>query len=391
MALQPYDAVLDDTTMDGIDVQQIIDGITGSRNVAHTMVADHATSPPLTLKSTHASGPALLIKNPADANRWRFGRETAGDDASAIDVFRLLDGARMIYADGDGAMHAANRFTMFDTDASNNAVMVQWVYENNSIGATPDVATTAILGIQRTGDAYFRTVEIDQIAVTGTSTWPKLGIELSIEANHLGNNVDRTVGISVINFGTGWGLATPKIVDTAFMAKGSQHGFVNYFLAIDTDANAAATLFRVNQLGIVESKGFLPLADSTYDAGSAAFAFNKTYSDRVVITATGSTSNTSIQPNGDANTGITFSAADSIELVTSGANRVQVTSTGNVALGGGLIATNATAGFVHIACCAGVPTGVPTAVSGYIPVVIDSTNDKMYLYNFDAGAWVALN
>jgi hypothetical protein len=54
------------------------------------------------------------------------------------------------------------------------------------------------------------------------------------------------------------------------------------------------------------------------------------------------------------------------------------------------LATNATNGFAYLPTCAGTPTGVPSAsFTGKAPVVIDSTNNKMYIYS--GGAWVALN
>lgn len=54
------------------------------------------------------------------------------------------------------------------------------------------------------------------------------------------------------------------------------------------------------------------------------------------------------------------------------------------------LATNATNGFAYLPTCAGTPTGVPAAsFTGKAPVVIDSTNNKMYIYS--GGAWVALN
>ena len=62
----------------------------------------------------------------------------------------------------------------------------------------------------------------------------------------------------------------------------------------------------------------------------------------------------------------------------------------SVAVGNGTaLATNATDGFFYIPTCAGTPTGTPTAKSGRAPMVIDSTNNRMYVYS--GGAWVALN
>jgi hypothetical protein len=54
------------------------------------------------------------------------------------------------------------------------------------------------------------------------------------------------------------------------------------------------------------------------------------------------------------------------------------------------LATNATNGFAYFPTCAGIPTGVPAAsFTGKAPIVIDSTNNKMYIYT--NAAWVALN
>lgn len=54
------------------------------------------------------------------------------------------------------------------------------------------------------------------------------------------------------------------------------------------------------------------------------------------------------------------------------------------------LATNATNGFAYFPTCAGTPTGVPAAsFTGKAPIVIDSTNNKMYIYT--NSAWVALN
>jgi len=54
------------------------------------------------------------------------------------------------------------------------------------------------------------------------------------------------------------------------------------------------------------------------------------------------------------------------------------------------LTTSATNGFLYIRACAGAPIGTPaTSFTGHIPVVIDSTNNKMYIYS--SGSWVALN
>ncbi len=57
----------------------------------------------------------------------------------------------------------------------------------------------------------------------------------------------------------------------------------------------------------------------------------------------------------------------------------------NAILGKGQIATNATGGFLYVPTCLGTPTGVPTTKSGYVPVIVDTTNHRWYFYS--GGSW----
>lgn len=45
------------------------------------------------------------------------------------------------------------------------------------------------------------------------------------------------------------------------------------------------------------------------------------------------------------------------------------------------VATNATDGFLYIPSCAGVPSGTPTAYTGKIALIFDSSNNDLYVYN----------
>ena len=58
---------------------------------------------------------------------------------------------------------------------------------------------------------------------------------------------------------------------------------------------------------------------------------------------------------------------------------------GNFAFGDGAIATTATDGFLYVPTCAGTPTGTPTTVTGYAPIIVDTTNNKLYFYS--GAAW----
>lgn len=63
-----------------------------------------------------------------------------------------------------------------------------------------------------------------------------------------------------------------------------------------------------------------------------------------------------------------------------------ITVTGNIVPGNAAVATGATDGFVYLTACAGPPTGVPTSFTGRRPLVIDSTNNKLYFYS---GSWLS--
>jgi len=65
-----------------------------------------------------------------------------------------------------------------------------------------------------------------------------------------------------------------------------------------------------------------------------------------------------------------------------------IADTGSWASGAGVLNTTATTGFLYIPTCAGVPTGVPETITGRIPLVADTTGNKIYAY---LGGWIALN
>jgi hypothetical protein len=69
------------------------------------------------------------------------------------------------------------------------------------------------------------------------------------------------------------------------------------------------------------------------------------------------------------------------------ATTVQLTidQNNNIVANNAAVATNATNGFFYVAGCAGTPTGAPTAYTGRVPIVVDTTNHKLYFYS--GGSW----
>ena len=69
-----------------------------------------------------------------------------------------------------------------------------------------------------------------------------------------------------------------------------------------------------------------------------------------------------------------------------GTEAFRITVTGNVVAGGSVaLATTATNGFLYVPTCAGTPTGTPTAITGMAPIVVNTTNNKLYFYS--GGQW----
>ena len=81
--------------------------------------------------------------------------------------------------------------------------------------------------------------------------------------------------------------------------------------------------------------------------------------------------------NGSAGSSITWTQA------------MTLSAAGSLVLGAAAVATTATDGFLYIPGCAGTPTGTPTAQTGRVPLVVDTTNNKLYFYS--GGSWVAAN
>jgi hypothetical protein len=87
---------------------------------------------------------------------------------------------------------------------------------------------------------------------------------------------------------------------------------------------------------------------------------------------------------------LTLSAAGALRLHSYGAGTLVSDSSGNItASSASAVATNATDGFLYIPTCAGIPTGTPTTVTGLAPMVVDSVNNKLYIYA--GGVWRAMN
>jgi hypothetical protein len=75
-----------------------------------------------------------------------------------------------------------------------------------------------------------------------------------------------------------------------------------------------------------------------------------------------------------------------LTFLTNNAERARITAAGSFVAGASAaLTTTATDGFLYVPTCAGTPTGTPTAITGMAPIVVDTTNNKMYFYS--GGQW----
>jgi hypothetical protein len=86
-----------------------------------------------------------------------------------------------------------------------------------------------------------------------------------------------------------------------------------------------------------------------------------------------------------ADSGSTFLGAETnapVYFITNNTERMRITAAGNIIAGASAaLATTATDGFLYVPTCAGTPTGTPTAITGMAPIVVDTTNNKLYFYS----------
>jgi hypothetical protein len=71
---------------------------------------------------------------------------------------------------------------------------------------------------------------------------------------------------------------------------------------------------------------------------------------------------------------------------TNNTERARITAAGSFVAGASVaLATTATDGFLYVPTCAGAPTGTPTAITGMAPIIVDTTNNKLYFRS--GGVW----
>ena len=182
---------------------------------------------------------------------------------------------------------------------------------------------------------------------------------------------------AVRDSGHGFDRATNRFVGNTLIAG------TNQFLSdISLNNNPIALNNNIPNLGL----GINPTSYILHVSGGATnAALFQSNSGTPQISAT---DGTVMQFSGYITGGTAFSGTQtnhSYAIVTNNTTRVEFTNNGNTVIGTAALATTATNGFLYVPTCAGVPTGVPTSYTGTAPIVVNTTNNKLYFYS--GGAW----
>jgi hypothetical protein len=206
--------------------------------------------------------------------------------------------------------------------------MINTNYVLTSFNGVSDEARNAVLVVQGTNSAIRQVVA-------------PLEQKLYVVYNNTSGGYAITIGAS-----SGAVISVPNGVTAQVYCDGT-----NFY----SSQTGSAGNFNVN--GNLTASGTLAVT------GTSAFTGNATMAGNLAVTGTST---------------LTGNAALAGTLAVTGAS----TLTGGAYGSAGT--TTMTNGFFYIPAAAGVPTGVPTAVTGCVPMYYDSTNNNFYVYN---GAW----
>ena len=142
--------------------------------------------------------------------------------------------------------------------------------------------------------------------------------------------------------------------------------------------NNSRSASSTDYISISGAQSVVQLKFDAFQAAGVAITFPSTVSNSVVQNSKfdGITSNAS---------SLSIISTQSSGIATTKFEKSQFYSNGSMAVNNVVLATNATNGFLYVPTCAGTPTNVPTSLTGGIPLVVDSTNNKLYFYS--NGTW----
>ena len=228
--------------------------------------------------------------------------------------------------------------------------------------------------------------------VTLTKTTDKLSVFAATTSAELAGVISDETGSGVLVFGTSPTLTTPKIAkvvapsDSTTAIQLTKADGTTAVITLDTtnsrlgvNVTPAATLDLLAPTGVAAVVQIKHQTDTQY---SQFLAYeNSTLLGAISFVGT----NFATASRRKFLEIVSVPSGGGITLGTAGAIRTTIDGNGNLVHGTAALATTATDGFWYIPTCAGTPTGTPTAYTGRVPIIFDTTNSKLYIYN---GGWL---
>jgi hypothetical protein len=348
-----------------------------------TRASDYNNSAP---DQVHAGTVVYVQKGALQGTQWAettVGSGTSNNIIIGTDtiVFTQFAGAGT-YSAGPGI------------DIASNIISNTGVLSNISGTGISVSASTGNVTISNTGVVSFNT-RTGAITLTDTDIITALGFTPSPSSGTV-TSIDVSGGTTGLNTSGGPITSTGTITlgGTLAIANGGT-GHTSAQSSINALAGSVASgqYLRGNGTNVIMST--IQAADvPTLNQNTTGTSSNVTGTVAIVNGGTGQiTANAGLNallPSQTSNSGRVYTTDGTN---TSWSNQMWLAPTGSVAIGAPTtapqLATNATDGFFYIPTCAGVPTGTPTSIPGRAPMVIDSTNGRLYIYA--NSTWIALN
>lgn len=262
--------------------------------------------------------------------------------------------------------------------------------------ATPTITSAAAYTIP---SAATLTIDGPPVAAGSTIITSRHSLDVLSGSIGLGTIVSlATVGniFSINNYRNTQNFLTLDVANGSWTVYGTQR---NLYWNINTGGLAIGTMadfpYSPNALVVHDDTTIASAAGAVWD-GVLFKASTASITDATAITTAAGFNFTTIQAPtiaGDTATCAITSAATvyisgppiaSTNITITAAQALKI-GTGSLVCQGAALATNATDGFLYIPTCAGTPTGVPTVQAGTVPMVYDTVNHVLCIY--DGGSW----
>jgi hypothetical protein len=319
------------------------------------------------------------------------GKYTLGvPGANAVGLWDNTASAYRWYVDSSGNLGIGTSSPITKLDVRSDAAVVTVSgYSSLHFNALPASATARAATIRKNYDSPF---DFNIYASTGTSGNSAATIfyrDITNESMRLDSSGNLFVGGTNGNArltvrGSGTTSATASI-------EGATSGGASRFLVSDDGLCRWYGTSNAETMRL-DNAGNLGIGTSSPISGSGLTIGNDGNGSATVKLAfsTSSTERASVQMNGaGGEMRLTAGYAGYGGFMTffaNGSERASITGAGNFCAGAqSALATNATDGFLYVPTCAGTPTGTPTAITGLAPIVVNTTNNKLYFYS--SGVW----